>query len=268
MATPSAPPVLSTPDRHFLEDPTPAPKPRNAPRLSDGELLITYEIERTVREIRQGRWLRIALQFPDEMLVDAPRVFAALDRRLKEARKSDATGQVGASVPHGEAPVHDAASGKQLENKIGSLEIPEAGATGGATDSEEERLYILADTSYGSCCVDEIAAEHIDASVIVHYGRTCLSPTARLPVIYVFTTQPLPLEPVIQAFQEAFPSMDERVVLMADVTYVNHVQRVYDALHEIGYTDVFKTAVIHSPSSPLPNRTVPAGVEEGKEELG
>ncbi|KAI9862318.1 MAG: Diphthamide biosynthesis protein 2 [Trichoglossum hirsutum] len=267
MATLGAPPVLSTPDTHFFEDPTPAPKLRNAPRLSDGELLITYEIERTVCEIRQGRWRRIALQFPDEMLVDAPRVFAALNRRLKEARKSDAAGRVGVA-PHGEAQVSDSASGKQLEDKVGSLEISEARAIGGAIDDEEERLYILADTSYGSCCIDEIAAEHIDASVIVHYGRTCLSPTARLPVIYVFTAQPLPLEPVIRAFQETFPSMDEKVVLMADVTYANHVQRVYDALCEVGYTNVFRTAVIHSPGSLLPNRTVPAGVEEGKEGLG
>lgn len=36
--------------------------------------------------------------------------------------------------------------------------------------------FILADTSYGSCCVDEVAAEHVDADFIVHYGRSCLSP--------------------------------------------------------------------------------------------
>lgn len=37
-------------------------------------------------------------------------------------------------------------------------------------------IFILADTSYGSCCVDEVAAEHVSADVIVHYGRSCLSP--------------------------------------------------------------------------------------------
>lgn len=39
-----------------------------------------------------------------------------------------------------------------------------------------KNIYILADTSYGSCCVDEVAAEHVDADLIVHYGRSCLSP--------------------------------------------------------------------------------------------
>jgi diphthamide biosynthesis protein 2 len=37
-------------------------------------------------------------------------------------------------------------------------------------------IFILADTSYGSCCVDEVAAEHVSADLIVHYGRSCLSP--------------------------------------------------------------------------------------------
>lgn len=37
------------------------------------------------------------------------------------------------------------------------------------------RFYILADTSYGSCCVDEIAADHVKADAIVHFGPSCLS---------------------------------------------------------------------------------------------
>jgi diphthamide biosynthesis protein 2 len=41
-----------------------------------------------------------------------------------------------------------------------------------------QSTFILADTSYGSCCVDEVAAEHVDADFIVHYGRSCLSPYA------------------------------------------------------------------------------------------
>lgn len=36
------------------------------------------------------------------------------------------------------------------------------------------KFYILGDTSYGSCCVDEIASQHVDADMIVHYGNACL----------------------------------------------------------------------------------------------
>ncbi|KAI9766617.1 MAG: Diphthamide biosynthesis protein 2 [Geoglossum simile] len=251
MATFDAPPVLSTPDTHILEDLAPA-KPQNASRLSDEELYITYEIERTVSEIQQRKWHTIALQFPDEMLVDAPRVYAALNRRLEEKREFSTAKR---------ADVDGEAQTLGLESKTQRLEISDGGAPGTAIHGEEEKLYILADTSYGSCCVDEIAAEHIDADGIVHYGRTCLSPTTRLPVVYVFTIHPLPLGPIVLAFQETFPKLDEKVVLMADVTFANHVQSVYNALCGAGYTKIFRTEVIHSPGSSLPNRTAP---EEGE----
>lgn len=42
--------------------------------------------------------------------------------------------------------------------------------------ADTAQFFILADTSYGSCCVDEVAAQHIDAQVIIHYGHSCLSP--------------------------------------------------------------------------------------------
>lgn len=40
----------------------------------------------------------------------------------------------------------------------------------------EVRFFVMADTTYGSCCVDEVGALHIDSQCVVHYGQTCLSP--------------------------------------------------------------------------------------------
>lgn len=37
------------------------------------------------------------------------------------------------------------------------------------------KLYVMADTTYGSCCVDEVGAAHVGAECVVHYGHTCLS---------------------------------------------------------------------------------------------
>jgi Putative diphthamide synthesis protein len=28
---------------------------------------------------------------------------------------------------------------------------------------------------YSSCCVDEVAAQHVDADALVHYGHACMS---------------------------------------------------------------------------------------------
>lgn len=49
----------------------------------------------------------------------------------------------------------------------------------------DKKVYILGDTSYGSCCVDEIAAEHIHADSIIHFGHACLNPNVRIPVFHV-----------------------------------------------------------------------------------
>ncbi|KAF9444614.1 diphthamide biosynthesis protein [Macrolepiota fuliginosa MF-IS2] len=67
-------------------------------------------------------------------------------------------------------------------------------------------LYVLADTSYGSCCVDEVAAQHANADAMVHYGHACMSLTSRLPVIYVFGKKKLDIEQCVSRLVEAYKS--------------------------------------------------------------
>ena len=55
---------------------------------------------------------------------------------------------------------------------------PDAATTSG--DAVPTRVFVLADTTFGSCCVDEVAAAHHAADAIVHFGRACMSPVARL----------------------------------------------------------------------------------------
>eukprot|EP01083_Nonionella_stella_P021844 60470_1 len=53
------------------------------------------------------------------------------------------------------------------------------------SDDNDYKLYIMADTTFAPCCVDEIAAQHVHGEVIIHYGWTCCSPTNRTPVLHV-----------------------------------------------------------------------------------
>ncbi|ELR06008.1 Diphthamide biosynthesis protein 2 [Pseudogymnoascus destructans] len=244
-----APPVLSTPDAHLFVDPTPVSKSSFGERLSDDGVRHVYEIERTAREIRAGRWRRVALQFPDSMLNDAPRVFQFLQQALKDLPPK---------IAETDSDVEDVAKAVQ-ELDIAKQNIPK--------QPSEDRLFILADTSYGACCVDEIAAEHVDADVVVHYGRSCLSPTARLPVVYVFTTHKLPIDPVTEAFQQTYTEKDNKVILMADITYSDLIPTILEQVTALGYTNVFAPSIIHDPASPLPNRTVPPTVGSGENKL-
>lgn len=87
-----------------------------------------YEIEETIRFIRENQFHKVCLQFPDHLLSDAPKVVDELKRRM---------------------------------------------------DAE---FYVLGDTAYAPCCVDIVAAQHVEAHAIIHYGHACLSPTRDLPV--------------------------------------------------------------------------------------
>ena len=66
----------------------------------------------------------------------------------------------------------------------GGCVAPDAATTSG--DAVPTRVFVLADTTFGSCCVDEVAAAHHAADAIVHFGRACMSPVARLPARFVF----------------------------------------------------------------------------------
>ncbi|EXJ65370.1 hypothetical protein A1O7_01711 [Cladophialophora yegresii CBS 114405] len=236
----TAPPVLSTPDAHILTETLDSVQ--DLPKaLSDEQIKTRYEIRRTIDEIRQRRWKRVALQFPDQMLPHSARVYQLLTRGLSENVKPVSTSRNSSSKGSLDA----------NEGLLSELSIE---------GTEFVKLTILGDTSYGSCCVDEIAAEHVDADAVVHYGRACLSPTTRLPVLHVYTTMDLDLSDVVKSFQTAFPDLAAKVVLTADVPFAAHVQRLFDNLEELGYTNLYAASIVHDPSSAIPNRTVPSSV--------
>ena len=243
MTTPETPPVLSTPVTHMFEGQPAVSAETSSFRLSEEQLYITYEIERTVAEIRKERFTRVALQFPDVMLPDAPRVFEALSKGLDPALSS----------PNQQRSRID--DSLQKVNGTETLSTP-------AEKLPAVRLYILADTSYGACCVDEVAAEHISADAVVHYGRACLSPTVKLPVIHIFTIQQLQDHTsLIRDFEQFYVDHQAKIILMADVTYQYHLERIKAALQSHGYSNIYVTDVVHDPSSPLPNRTIPNEVK-------
>ncbi|KAL8747895.1 MAG: hypothetical protein Q9190_000281 [Brigantiaea leucoxantha] len=239
-----APPLLSTPATHILESHKTPSSDLSRSNPSPEEIYLKYEIQRTIDEIKKSKWKRVALQFPDSMLPDAPAVFDALERRMQNKPTDGKYEETEAKTA--------------LESGAANLNI---------SISHDVRFYILGDTSYGECCVDEIAAEHVNADAIVHYGRACLSPSARLPVLYVFTKQPLAVDHVVEAFKSAYPDRQQRIVLIADVIYANHLETIEGMLKSEQYTSVYRTDIVHNPSSPLPNRTVPASVLEHEESL-
>lgn len=240
----SSAPVLFTPDTHILSEVEPATRPELSQRLSDDQINVRYEITRTIKEIKDHRWKRIALQFPDHMLSDSARVYQLLARGLHPQAANIQSHEQGPSS------VESSFEGLSLDDERSAV-----------------KLTILGDTSYGACCVDEIAAEHINADAVIHYGRACLSPTERLPVVHIFTSMDLDLEAVIEAFKKTFRDPETQVIITADTPYAEHIQSVTKNLLNEGFSRVVGASIVHDPSSLVPNRSLPDFLKDDPAQL-
>uniref|UniRef100_A0A1I8MQB7 2-(3-amino-3-carboxypropyl)histidine synthase subunit 2 n=1 Tax=Musca domestica TaxID=7370 RepID=A0A1I8MQB7_MUSDO len=100
--------------------------------------------------------------------------------------------------------------------------------------ADEVKTFILADTSYGSCCVDEIAAAHVDADSLVHFGNACRSKVSRLPVLYLYPKFELDLEKFytyLESYREH--STSKVVTIYLDIGYHQLLNKPsYDELME------------------------------------
>lgn len=95
-----------------------------------------------------------------------------------------------------------------------------------ALSRRDINLYVMADTTYGSCCVDEVAAAHVDAQCVIHYGHACLSQTSRLPVFFVFGRQQIDAHHCSQEILSfASPQKQPLVVLFA-LDYAHAIQEI------------------------------------------
>ncbi|AQZ13666.1 DPH2 (YKL191W) [Zygosaccharomyces parabailii] len=94
---------------------------------------------------------------------------------------------------------------------------------------DNKQFWVLADTAYSACCVDEVASEHVNADVVVHFGDACLNAVQTLPVVYSFGRPSLDIACVAAQFKKAY-NKGSKICLMANAPYTRHVKLLYDAL--------------------------------------
>eukprot|EP00736_Rhodelphis_marinus_P013195 Rmarinus@m.6969 len=116
--------------------------------------------------------------------------------------------------------------------------------------------FVLGDTTYGSCCVDEIAAEHVSADFVVHYGDSCLSPIRRLPVQFVLGLAELDIARCVSLVREwaaglSSPLPDVLVVLY-DLPYAHAAgllqRELGAAMSGVGIDVAVAEAVLYRPA--------------------
>lgn len=145
---------------------------------------------------------RVALQFPDELLYDAPDVCWEIEDVL---------------------------------NRIANQE------TGTREERQQQALvFCLGDTTFGPCCPDEVAALHLNADVLVHYGHACLShPSLSLPVLYGFgVTDHWDTQTCVDTILEKSKAEGvRRLLLLYQVRYQHAMEDLQTQLSERG--DIF-----------------------------
>lgn len=127
-------------------------------------------------------YVRVALQFPDELLSDSVAVVSALQHVLTNDPRYAAAmqtkfateGDQGSGTRAAAAP----AAGTAVSARPPAMDNPHRPVG-------EVRLFVLADNTFGSCCPDEITAQHYMTECIVHFGDACMSRSTRLPVLYI-----------------------------------------------------------------------------------
>ncbi|CAH1436135.1 unnamed protein product [Lactuca virosa] len=114
-------------------------------------------------------------------------------------------------------------------------------------------LYVMADTTYGSCCVDEVGASHINADCVVHYGHTCLSPTTKLPAFFVFGKAPINASDCAKHLGNYASSSTKPVMVLFGLEYEHALKDIIieasaSARCKLHFADVMSQAMIPSPS--------------------
>ncbi|PAV74714.1 hypothetical protein WR25_15329 [Diploscapter pachys] len=119
------------------------------------------------------------------------------------------------------------------------------------------KCFILADTSYRSCCVDEIAAAHSNCDGVIHYGDACLSrPSETIPIKYVFGRFPMNLKVLKTKFEVCKFEKDELKLLLVDSVYAHSTDEIYKVLDENGEDGNFlKSKVAESPEAEIQEET-------------
>lgn len=158
------------------------------------DLGANYEIDRTAEFILSRNFTRVALQFPDELLKDSTRVVRALRDQLRLLRK--------------------------------------CGTEQSGDNNKDIRFFVMADTTYGSCCVDEVGALHADAECVVHYGHTCLSPTTTLPAFFVFGKASINVSNCVENLSNYALTNGKSIVVLYGLEYAHSIKHIREALLE------------------------------------
>jgi 2-(3-amino-3-carboxypropyl)histidine synthase len=106
------------------------------------------------------------------------------------------------------------------------------------------KVVILAEVTYGACCVDDLAAQRCGCELLIHYGHSCLVPIqhACVRTMYIFVRVSFETEHLIQCIMKEFEERSERIrlYLVSTIQFQGLLGTVAKALRERGrFSEIF-----------------------------
>ncbi|KAK5959241.1 2-(3-amino-3-carboxypropyl)histidine synthase PWA37_003195 [Arxiozyma heterogenica] len=174
-----------------------------------------YSLPKLIRYLKDNntKFHNITLQFPDSLIMDSSIIVNVLQKHFPSAQ------------------FHKENIGLGVSDPVDS------------NGSPIRRFWILADTAYSACCVDEIAAEHVNSDLVVHFGDACLNAIQKLPVVYIFGQPRLDCDKLIKQFLDRYPNKDAKICLMSNAPYTIHLAKIYNTLVNLGYLNIVYTQI-------------------------
>ncbi|KAI5632875.1 putative diphthamide synthesis protein domain-containing protein [Phthorimaea operculella] len=169
------------------------------------DLVSRFDITQTCKWIQENNFLKVCLQFPDDLLPVSAQIYEEIKKRI------------------------------------------------------DVDLYILGDTSYASCCVDTVAAMHVDGNAVIHYGHSCFS-KANIPVFTVLPKRNLDIEGTMAKLQSHFKSDEiDKLCLFYDPEY----EHCKDELSKCWYQTFPQSFIAFLELEEKPNRFLGRVIQDG-----
>ncbi|CAK7343172.1 unnamed protein product [Dovyalis caffra] len=97
-------------------------------------------------------------------------------------------------------------------------------------EGKEVGLFVMADTTYGSCCVDEVGASHVNADSVIHYGHTCLSPTSTIPAFFVFGKAVIDVSSCTESLLDYASNNSKPILVLFGLEYAHAIPNIREGL--------------------------------------
>jgi len=101
----------------------------------------------------------------------------------------------------------------------------------------EAETVIMADVTYGACCVDDFSASALGCDLMVHYGHSCLVPvdqTTNIKMLYIFVDIKIDSLHFVESLKMSLEK-EEQMSLVSTIQFVATLQAVARELNADGW---------------------------------